>query len=75
MDADELVRRYEAGERAITRVKLSQAVLIEASLEGARPSFGNLGEASLGSTNLAGTSLTEALLYTGNLRRTDLKPN
>ena len=35
MDADELIRRYAAGEPDFTRARLNQAVLIEANLKGA----------------------------------------
>ena len=47
MDADELVRRYAAGERDFTRAKLNQAVLIEANLKGAGLEGANLEGADL----------------------------
>lgn len=62
MDAEELLKRYAAGERDFTAILLCEANLSRVNLSGA-----NFSEAILSLTNMSGTNLCEA-----NLRKAKL---
>jgi uncharacterized protein YjbI with pentapeptide repeats len=73
MNADELVKRYQAGERAFGEINLCGANLERANLRGAqlrgiRLRWTNLRGADLRLADLTGASLTGANLTGANLR-------
>lgn len=82
MDAGELLRRYAAGERDFTGVKLpgihlmdkelSKVIFREADLSNAYLDWTNLSYADLSHANLRGVRLGEAALEGANLEGADL---
>ena len=72
MDAQELLERYNAGERNLAGVNLRQASLAEAILYHADLSGANLAEASLERANLQWATLSKADLSRANLTEANL---
>lgn len=78
MTAEELLKRYEAGERDFRGVNLSEEILLWADLRGANLSGANLRRANFNWANLSGVDLTgsdlsEADLAWANLSKADLR--
>lgn len=78
MSADELLKRYAAGERDFRGVNLSDEILIWADLSGANLRGANLRGANLNWANLSGVDLraadlSEADLAWANLNNADLR--
>jgi len=77
MTAEELLKRYEAGERDFRGVNLSEEILLWADLHGANLSGANLrgvnfNWANLSGVDLTGADLSEADLAWANLSKADL---
>lgn len=67
INAEELSKRYEAGERDFIGINLTYGNLYTANLSGANLSEANLSGASLGRANLTGANLSNAELSTAIL--------
>jgi hypothetical protein len=72
MDAQELVKRYQAGERKFTVVDLHRAVLKGFQLKEADFSFSNMIGVDLSGANLQKTKFMGAILYNANLSYANL---
>lgn len=78
INAEEFLRRYEAGERDFTGINLAGVNLSGLSLKDCNLSKANLTKANLSNTNLSGTKLSEAnllepILNYANLTGADLR--
>jgi hypothetical protein len=73
MTAEELLARYEAGERDFTGVDLSGVNLNGANLSGINLGYANLSRASLFEANLSGANLQYANLSDVNLMKANLE--
>jgi hypothetical protein len=72
LSADELVRRYAAGERNFINANLRCALLNSLNLSEVNLSWANLSRANLTGANLSGVELTAADLSEANLSRANL---
>lgn len=72
MQIEQLLSRYQSGERDFSKIDLSGVDLSNVDLSGSDLSLANLKAANLSRANLRGTNLSGAILQKANLSQADL---